>query len=91
MYDKLSLKLEDAQVDNTHFSSTTLLIIASVRTRRRSAIMQKCINIAQRFVSPYHRTNQRRSAGPEFNCAECRQSGSRQDLWEAAHVTAEFL
>ncbi|SRR6266702_2468842 len=47
MYDKLNLKLEDAQVDNTHLNYTTPLIFASVRPRWRSAIMQKRINIAQ--------------------------------------------
>lgn len=47
MYDKLNLKLEDAQVDNIHLNYTTPLIFASVRPRRRSAIMQKRINIAQ--------------------------------------------
>jgi len=51
MYDKLDLRLEDAQVDKSSFKKMlNLLISVAVHPWRRSTVLQKCTELARRFV-----------------------------------------
>lgn len=48
MYDKLDLKLEDAQVEGPFPEAiTTSLMFVAVHSRRRSAVLQKCAKRAR--------------------------------------------
>lgn len=76
MYDKLDLKLEDAQVEESFFLITIPLTLAAVHHGRRSAVLQKRSQLTRGLVSSSYRTNQHRLAGPELHRAECCQAGS---------------